>query len=716
MSDDRTEYSPHRSRSHVRSDRVRHHRLRDERGRAGTGRARASRSSRQPHGPYAGTDAVLAEWDAPADDGGSPITRYDLSYGPVGETPTIDPVNDRHKTVTGLQPGTKYEVRVRALNSAGKSSWLESVFVTTDTPTPTNPQEPPKGAHHDTDITISGLSSSIKEGSSDGFAVVAELEIGDHTISVTASGGIGFNGSCSDTSRSRNVDNDGTNLPDHTYYWGLTLYACSVSKGTVTASVSDVSDSQQVTVEQPENDDPTKQDQYISFEECMKYENNAEYCMILGLYPEPTPTPTETVPTVPVPPATIPPVTVPPATVPPTTVPPTTVPPTTVPPTTVPPTATHTHTPTPTPTPTDTPTPTPTHTHTPTPTPTHTHTPTPTATHTHTPTPTATHTHTPTPTDTPTPRPTPTPLPLAPAPTIQTIQGSNVDAIELTWAVRAGVTLYQVRYRVHKSGDNWRVDSASITNPRSGNSVIHEVDNIWDCRETYQFEVRGRGDGITYSMSKFGNPTMITAQVLCPVAYGHQRDHTVLWQKGNYPDPTPTTPLPAGVENPYTVFEKGVPIGASAWHGLIAGISVCNPCTSNSDAFKVTINEGQKGSCIGAACVGFSPPHGNEGHRSPHLTNMTMTFENPGYDRGITLYWTTNSNQHGSVIPGTDIRLYYFGAYAAHEFGHTLGIRDFERTKFKDKRAVMRDPYNYFTPTADDRKHLRAVYYDHTAH
>ncbi len=51
-----------------------------------------------------GQTAVLAEWDAPADDGGSPITSYDLSYGPVGETPTIDPVNDRHKTVTGLQP------------------------------------------------------------------------------------------------------------------------------------------------------------------------------------------------------------------------------------------------------------------------------------------------------------------------------------------------------------------------------------------------------------------------------------------------------------------------------------------------------------------------------------------------------------------------------------------------------------------------------------
>ena len=275
-----------------------------------------------------GQTAVLAEWDAPADDGGSRITRYDLSYGPVGQEPTIDPANDRHKTVTGLQPGTRYGIRVRAVNSAGKSSWLGGVFVTTDTPTPTNPQEPSNGTPNDTDITIMGLSSSIKKRSSDGFAVVAELEIGEHTISVTASDGIGFNRSCSDKSKTENVENDGANLPDHTYYWGLTLYACSVSGGTVTASVSDVSDSQQVTVEEPENDDPSKDDQYISFEECMKYENNAEYCMILGLYPEdPTDTPT--------------------------------------------PTATHTHTPT------DTPTPTPTPTDTPTPTPTPTNTPTP---------------------------------------------------------------------------------------------------------------------------------------------------------------------------------------------------------------------------------------------------------------------------------------------------------------------------------------------------
>ena len=142
--------------------------------------------------------------------------------------------------MTGLQPGTRYEFRVSARSSAGSSSRIEA-FATTEEPGAT-------GQHHDTNITISGLSSKIPPGGRDRFTVVAELEIGSHTISVSASGGVGFNSSCSDTSESESVENDGFNLVDHTYYWSLTLYACGCSSGTVSASVSGASDSQYVTV------------------------------------------------------------------------------------------------------------------------------------------------------------------------------------------------------------------------------------------------------------------------------------------------------------------------------------------------------------------------------------------------------------------------------------------------------------------------------------
>ncbi len=177
-----------------------------------------------------GRTAINADWETPTNEGGSPITSYDLSYGPVGESPTIISVSDLYKIVTGLRPGTRYEFQVSARSSAGSSSWI-GAFATTEEPGPT-------GQHHDTDISIRGLLSTIDLGGSDSFTVVAELEIGSHTISVSASGGVRFNSSCSSTPPPRSVENDGTNLVDHMYYWSLTLHGCNTPGGTVTASVS----------------------------------------------------------------------------------------------------------------------------------------------------------------------------------------------------------------------------------------------------------------------------------------------------------------------------------------------------------------------------------------------------------------------------------------------------------------------------------------------
>ena len=103
------------------------------------------------------------------------------------------------------------------------------------------------GQHHDTSIGISGLSSTLIKGQSDIFSVLVEIEIGTQTVTVTASGTVGFNGTCTSQSYSRTISNDGS-TPDHTNSFDLTLHACDTPGGSVSASVDAVSDSQSVKV------------------------------------------------------------------------------------------------------------------------------------------------------------------------------------------------------------------------------------------------------------------------------------------------------------------------------------------------------------------------------------------------------------------------------------------------------------------------------------
>ena len=83
-------------------------------------------------------------WSAPAGDGGSPITAYDLRYIETSADETVDPnwtvVDDvwtsgadalSHE-LTGLRAGTQYDIQVRALNSTGDGPWSTTV---TGTPT-----------------------------------------------------------------------------------------------------------------------------------------------------------------------------------------------------------------------------------------------------------------------------------------------------------------------------------------------------------------------------------------------------------------------------------------------------------------------------------------------------------------------------------------------------------------------------------------------------
>ena len=69
-----------------------------------------------------------ATWDAPADSGSSPITRYEVFYSPPGATLTPLSASTRSASASGLTNGAYTLVRVTAFTSAGSAS--VSGFVT----------------------------------------------------------------------------------------------------------------------------------------------------------------------------------------------------------------------------------------------------------------------------------------------------------------------------------------------------------------------------------------------------------------------------------------------------------------------------------------------------------------------------------------------------------------------------------------------------------
>lgn len=92
-------------------------------------------------------DGLIVTWSAPSDDGGAPVTRYQVRYGRVGE-PGRDPARWNRvsmtapatsTTIAGPRAGTTYAVQVRAKNRAGWSAWSESGTGPTATPAPPAP-------------------------------------------------------------------------------------------------------------------------------------------------------------------------------------------------------------------------------------------------------------------------------------------------------------------------------------------------------------------------------------------------------------------------------------------------------------------------------------------------------------------------------------------------------------------------------------------------
>ena len=105
-----------------------------------------------------GETAVELSWSAPSDDGGSPVTSYDVQYRkklPLGTWRTVDRFDQAAlltESIAGLDSGAPYDFEVRAVNSVDESDWT-SVFTTT-VATATAPAVPRR-------VMVSGSDESI---------------------------------------------------------------------------------------------------------------------------------------------------------------------------------------------------------------------------------------------------------------------------------------------------------------------------------------------------------------------------------------------------------------------------------------------------------------------------------------------------------------------------------------------------------------------------
>ena len=79
-------------------------------------------------------EGLRVHWNAPNSDGGSRIIKYEVQYKESDQSEWLDRpyVGVASKaTITGLVPGTEYQVRIRAVNANGAGPWSDTVKQTT---------------------------------------------------------------------------------------------------------------------------------------------------------------------------------------------------------------------------------------------------------------------------------------------------------------------------------------------------------------------------------------------------------------------------------------------------------------------------------------------------------------------------------------------------------------------------------------------------------
>ena len=310
--------------------------------------------------------------------------------------------------------------------------------------------------------------------------------------------------------------------------------------------------------------------------------------------------------------------------------------------------------------------------------------------------------------------------------------------------VHRGTSRLQVveyRVRVRETGtNNWLATDTGIIPPQPSVSTVvqHTVDDIWDCETDYDFEISGRGDGITYDDHNFGIDVIVTSAPACPLADGHQADHTAYYRNGTF---APTA---------QTAIKKHIHDAAKAWNTAISehDLLICNdllpttnpdriPCNGqNSDGYTTTVKSVETtettwtGGCrTSFACVTNIDLHGLlPGVLGKHRGDMDLVLESPGFscdedddgcDRAIKYLWLDNPSKHFMFVNGTDdLRGYYaYPLYVlVHEFGHLFGLPDFYKyDEWENSDAVMKTS-SRSTISNDDLNQLYAIYARHLRH
>ena len=160
----------------------------------------------------AGPTVIDVDWDAPASDGGSPITSYEVSVsadggGSWGSPQTTVLTEYEHR---GLAAGVTRHYRVRARNASAVGPWTSAVSATTSTGTPPGPPR---------DLTATAVSSSAIDLSwsppgSGGSSAITGYRI---ERSSTRTGGWGEIED--DTGNTRTTYRDTGLSPNTTYYY-----------------------------------------------------------------------------------------------------------------------------------------------------------------------------------------------------------------------------------------------------------------------------------------------------------------------------------------------------------------------------------------------------------------------------------------------------------------------------------------------------------------
>ena len=109
-------------------------------------------------------------WFTPADDGGAPITHYDLRHIRSDATDRmdadwtqVDDLSGMSYTIAGLTSDVRYDVQVRAVNRAGDGSWSGTVTASPRPPRP-NPPGNISATPGDGTLTVTWSAAPVKAG------------------------------------------------------------------------------------------------------------------------------------------------------------------------------------------------------------------------------------------------------------------------------------------------------------------------------------------------------------------------------------------------------------------------------------------------------------------------------------------------------------------------------------------------------------------------